>query len=311
MKILVVDDEKDLAGMIKSAVELKYKTEVLMAQNGHDGLEVIRKEKPNYVISDIMMPDMDGLEMIRSLREEENNTPVIFVSAFVNIENTMEAIRLGAADFIRKPFKIHELYHSLDRLIELDKPQEQFTQSLSALGKMNWEFATKDFNVQLFASQLAQFVTKSRTIPIHEKNSFYVVVSEALLNAREHGNLEMRSHVKDEDMAEYERLMSERLRNPVMANRKIHITFEHANRDIKITISDEGSGFDHRLIDSEEFYSHDNLMKQHGKGLLIVKNYMDSVIFNDKGNTITLIKSIKKASKNLLKKTLNIQNKRV
>lgn len=295
MKILVVDDERDLAEMIKSAVEMQYNSTVLLAYNGHEGLSILEADPPDLVISDITMPDMDGLDMIRGLRKKRKDMPVIIITAYDHIENTVAAIRLGAMDFIRKPFKIEELYFSLDRILKMRHGPIDRAADLKQAGRLLWNYRTNNCDVSELASYLSMLITQAGLCSSHDFNSFYVVIYEAITNAREHGNLEMPSHFKDEDIHHYYAMMNERLNDETFAKRKINIELQYNDHEIMLKIRDEGNGFDHSVFDADSFYTNDHILKHYGKGLIIIKSYMDKVCFNDKGNEILLVKKISPA----------------
>ncbi|MCI8454666.1 MAG: response regulator [Lachnospiraceae bacterium] len=110
-KVLVVDDELFVRKGIVSEtdwVSLGFET-VLEAANGQEALEVIHREAPDLLVCDIRMPKMNGLELLKKLREEENRLPVIFLTAYSEFEYAKEALKLYAFDYILKPFEDGEL----------------------------------------------------------------------------------------------------------------------------------------------------------------------------------------------------------
>jgi DNA-binding response OmpR family regulator len=110
--VLVVDDELDLLEIVKSHLEY-YR--VLTASSGKEGLEIAAREKPQLIILDIGMPHMDGFEMLHQLREIEalKKTPVLMLTAQGQSRNIFEAERLGAMDFVIKPFTREQLLESV------------------------------------------------------------------------------------------------------------------------------------------------------------------------------------------------------
>lgn len=113
-KILVVDDDeviREVLGMILS------KCEVLTAANGKEALEILEREKPDLVITDFVMPEMDGLELTRRIHDLDSSIPVIVVSAFVG-SRVEEIKRSGARAWIEKPFKKVELLEIVKKLIK-------------------------------------------------------------------------------------------------------------------------------------------------------------------------------------------------
>ena len=105
--ILVVDDEYRLVSLVEQyLVQEGYR--VVTANNGKMALEVARRSRPDLVVLDLMMPEMDGLEFIR-LHRAEQNTPIILLTARVEDEDKIIGLELGADDYITKPFRPREL----------------------------------------------------------------------------------------------------------------------------------------------------------------------------------------------------------
>src|SRR5688500_5051630 len=105
--ILVVDDEKRLVSLVESYLTQEgYR--VVTAHNGEDALAVARREKPDLIVLDVMMPEMDGYEFMRKHRAE-NNTPIILLHARVDEEEQVIGLEIGADDYMTKPFRPREL----------------------------------------------------------------------------------------------------------------------------------------------------------------------------------------------------------
>ena len=105
--ILVVDDEKRLVSVVEAYLEQEgYR--VVKAYNGREALHVARDEKPDLIILDVMMPEMDGLEFMRNHRKEKG-TPIILLTAKVESDDRVIGLELGADDYVTKPFRPREL----------------------------------------------------------------------------------------------------------------------------------------------------------------------------------------------------------
>lgn len=105
--ILIVDDEKRMVSLLKSYFEQEgYR--VAAAYNGREALDIARRERPDLVILDIMMPEMNGYEFMRA-RRAESDTPIIMLTAKVEDEDKIIGLELGADDYVTKPFKPREL----------------------------------------------------------------------------------------------------------------------------------------------------------------------------------------------------------
>lgn len=106
-KVLVVDDEERLVSLVKAYLE-QGGFRVATAKNGRDALFIARQEKPDLILLDIMMPEMDGHEFMRVHRQEQN-TPIILLTANVDEDDKVIGLELGADDYITKPFSPREL----------------------------------------------------------------------------------------------------------------------------------------------------------------------------------------------------------
>jgi DNA-binding NtrC family response regulator len=103
--ILIVDDEQSYRQLLSLVFEGDGHT-IRTASNGREALELLQQEPADVVISDVRMPDMDGIEMLSSLRETQPDLGVVLMTAFASVETAREAFKLGADDFIQKPFDV-------------------------------------------------------------------------------------------------------------------------------------------------------------------------------------------------------------
>jgi DNA-binding response OmpR family regulator len=122
IKLLTIDDELDVCEFIRDFfTQMGYK--VFIALNGKDALAVVKKEKPKIVFLDVIMPQMNGLEVLRQIKEFEPGIKVIMVSVADDKETKEKAQQLGADEFIKKPFSRRYLEEVvIQKVIELAKP---------------------------------------------------------------------------------------------------------------------------------------------------------------------------------------------
>lgn len=107
-KILVVEDESKIARFIE--LELKYEGyEVIIASDGRTGLEQYQALKPDLIVLDLMLPRMSGIEVCRRIRQTDENTPVIMLTAKDDVTDKVMGLDMGADDYMTKPFEIEEL----------------------------------------------------------------------------------------------------------------------------------------------------------------------------------------------------------
>jgi len=106
-RVLVIDDEPGIRASLKMVLEPTY--EVLCAPNGHEGVHLFHTESPDLVLLDVMLPDTDGLVLLKTFGSEDRIVPVIMLTALKTVKTAVEAMKMGAADYLTKPFDIEEL----------------------------------------------------------------------------------------------------------------------------------------------------------------------------------------------------------
>src|SRR5208282_871708 len=115
--ILVVDDEEAIREVVSTMLESRgYRCTAV--SNGRAAQEVVRRETPDLVLSDMIMPEMDGIRLLSWLREHDPEVPVIMVTAIHDISTALEAIRRGAYDYILKPFEKDQLFLGVGRALQ-------------------------------------------------------------------------------------------------------------------------------------------------------------------------------------------------
>lgn len=127
--ILLVEDEKTLSSIISDTLENEGFS-ILQAFDGQEGLRLFIEKQPDLLIADVMMPGMDGFEMVRTIRITDKTTPILFLTARSSIEDLVSGFEIGANDYLRKPFKMLELIIRvkalLNRVIAEEKEQTLF-----------------------------------------------------------------------------------------------------------------------------------------------------------------------------------------
>ena len=118
LKVVVVEDEELVRKGIVLTVDWAGAGCAVVgeAANGEEGLEVIRRYRPDLIVTDIRMPKLDGIEMLRRLREEGNRAHVVFLTAYSDFSYAQSALKLGAADYLLKPFHDGELEETIARI---------------------------------------------------------------------------------------------------------------------------------------------------------------------------------------------------
>ena len=108
IKVLLVEDETSLAMILSDTLEAQG-FEMRTARDGEEGLRMFDEQKPDVLVADVMMPKMDGFEMVRRIRKTDSRTPVLFLTARSAVNDVVEGFELGGNDYLKKPFAIQEL----------------------------------------------------------------------------------------------------------------------------------------------------------------------------------------------------------
>ena len=116
INVLLVEDEQTLAMIIKDTLE-DQGFSIRIANEGRTGLKNFFENKPDILVADVMMPLMDGFEMVRQIRQTDKTTPVLFLTARSAIKDVVEGFELGANDYLKKPFGMQELIVRLKALL--------------------------------------------------------------------------------------------------------------------------------------------------------------------------------------------------
>ncbi|KRD12858.1 two-component system response regulator [Flavobacterium sp. Root901] len=141
-KILYTEDDETLAFLTKDNLE-QNNYEVIHCKDGKSGLETFKNEDFDICIFDIMMPKMDGFELAEEVRKIDVDVPIIFLSAKTLKEDRIKGLRLGADDYLVKPFSIEELILKIEVFLKRSQKNNKIEKSVYEIGK--YQFDTKNF----------------------------------------------------------------------------------------------------------------------------------------------------------------------
>jgi two-component system, OmpR family, response regulator VicR len=160
-KILLVEDDLNLGEILREYLEMKgYKT--TLCRDGVEGLQVFKKYKFDLCILDIMMPKKDGFTLAKEIRQIDEKTPFIFLTAKSMKEDTLEGLRMGADDYITKPFSMEELLLRLKAILKRVYPRNQELQpSVYHFGKFTFD---ADSHLLQWDQQSAKLTTKEAAL---------------------------------------------------------------------------------------------------------------------------------------------------
>ena len=290
---LVIDDSEDVRHQL--ATFLRHRGyHVLIAKDGIEGLQAFRSARSNVIFVDLRMPRMDGVEFLREALLIDPEAHVIVITAYGNEEKILHALRLGAANFFKKPLDFQEVNEALSSLESsiLASEGHQFDHTFLVEEGMKLEIPN-DLNA---VSPVVNRITASLKYVFDGQTVHGVqgALIEMIVNAIEHGNLgisyEEKTNALEEDRLN--ELILEKSGQPELARRRVHINYTLTQEKVLYEIEDEGDGFDiHDLPDPGE---PENLWLGHGRGILMTRALMDEVHYSEKGNVVSLAKILPK-----------------
>ncbi len=289
--VLVVDDssvDRSRIGglLVKSELNVEY------AVNGAEALRRIAEVGPDLVLTDLIMPEMDGLELVAAVVAQFPLIPVILMTGRGNEETAVRALRAGATSYVPKSMLQTFLLETVQSVLNAAEQEQCEIRLFDCLRRSDTTFQLRN-DVNMIAPLVNHLHRTIRAIGVCDHTCgirVSVALEEAINNAMFHGNLEITSAERTGDRETYRVLLAERLRTPPYCERMIGVQAKVSPEEAVFIIRDQGPGFDpHNLPDPTD---PENLEKASGRGLLLMRTFMDSVEFNRVGNEVTMVKRL-------------------
>ncbi len=292
-RLLVVDDEESIREMLHDTLHEAGSYDVDTASDGRMALQKLCSSSFDLVITDLRMPEMDGARLLDITRHEFPDIPVVVITGYARLETAIEALRLGAANFITKPFRLVEILDVVDKSLKRKRAREIPQRVLPCLVSENLVFHIPPF-LETKSGVIHYLTDKLVGVGICDESARYFVtvsLDEALTNAIFYGCLEVPSGLRETDTGSdiFNRLVNERLANPEYTSRPITIEMDLSPQQVTYRITDPGPGFDPPDLRTSKVEPTD-LSRLHGRGILLISCFMDEVSYNKKGNQITITK---------------------
>ena len=289
-KFLVVDDspvDRRLAGTVLEKLE---GASVSYACNGLKALEQLVIEPPDVIITDIQMPELDGLQLVLEVRRKHPQIPVVLMTSRGSEDMAGRALEAGAAAYVPKRRLLQDLAATVERVLSFTYINRQTSRVMQRLENQDSSFVLEnDLSLLLsLATHLRDTVnTIWRCDPV-QLLRIGMALEEALVNACLHGNLELDSELREADEELFQQLSRQRATQSPFNERRIFVDAQCTPSTFQCVIRDEGRGFDPSQLPDP--FSADALERNTGRGLTLIRSFMDDVQFSDRGNEILLIK---------------------
>ncbi len=288
--ILVAEDSPTQAFQFQYLLE-EAGYEVRLTNNGRDAVEQVRIRQPDLVVTDLEMPEMNGLEVVETLHREFPKLPVVLITARGSELIASQALRRGAASYVPKQNLEADLIPTLQRILAIIAAGRRSERLGCFLDRTETRYLLEN-DITVVPVLIARFQDDLRQLGVCDEGGAMQVATaldEALTNAIVHGNLEVASELrKIENGRPYARTITQRLAESPFKDRRVMVSAKASRDEVEFIIRDEGPGFDVGGIPDPT--NPENLAKVSGRGLLLINAFMDEVRHSETGNEITMVK---------------------
>jgi len=295
-RILVAEDSATQAAQIRGLLE-EADYQVELVSNGKEALQRLRSGPGvDLVLTDMVMPEMDGLQLVRAIRVHHSGIPVILMTSQGTDAIAIEALEDGAAGYVPKSQANLRLADEVAQVLHVSQINRSYEQLLGCLVRNEFSFQlTNDVAlIDPLIDLLLQMMMGMKLCDSTDRIRVGLAIEQALLNALYRGNLEItatqipstRELLLQESLSAD--LVQQRLLQARYCERKIFLDAVMSADEARFVVRDQGPGFDiSKLPDRGD---PDALEREGGRGLLLIHTFMDEVTFNAVGNEITMLK---------------------
>lgn len=298
--LLVVDDSRVDRRLVGGLLQKTGEYEIIYAENGRDALERLELDIPDAVLTDLHMPEINGLELVQAIKSDYPLIPVLLMTAQGSEELAVEALRLGAASYVTKRRLGEDLISTIHQILEAASSNRGETRLLNRIASVETSYILPNETklVHALSAQVRDTMRAMRIFPENDRLRISIAFEESLLNALYHGNLEVDSELRDQDHCAYEDLARRRSLQPPYIDRQLHVDISLTQEAVKFSVRDEGPGFDPEAIPDPT--DPEYLDRPSGRGMLLMKSFMDELSYDDGGRQVTMMKKAPPPESNII-----------
>jgi CheY-like chemotaxis protein len=295
--VLVVDDSAIDRRLVGGLLGKASDWQIEYAADGAEALERAEKSLPDLIVTDLHMPQMDGLELVRAMRDRHPEVPVILMTAYGSEAFAVEALEQGAASYVPKSQLADKLCETVREILARASAHRSYEKLLSQLNRSEFTFFVELGNdaslIDPMVDLVQQTAARARLCDSGGQLRIGVALREALLNALLHGNLEIPLEHMDDARDQLQRqrhlpIQSDRPDQQAFGDRRIFVNVRISTEEARFVIRDEGPGFDVSAVPSS--WEPGGLEQQGSRSLSLIRAFMDEVVYSEAGNEVTLIK---------------------
>ncbi len=289
--VLVVDDSEVDRRLIGGILE-RGEHSLAYAANGLEALSYLDRSLPDLIVTDLRMPNMDGLELVRAVRARYPAVPVILMTGHGSETLAVEALKQGAAGYVPKLQIPEMLAGTVDEVLTLARIDRDHEKLLSCLNRSEFTFFMELENDLSLVEPLIKLVKQAvgcmGLCDFTEQVRIGVALKQAVLNAMLRGNLELGPQPTDAAQVSDAALIDQRRKQPPYCDRGVLVDVKISTEEARFVIRDEGPGFDVASVPDPTDAAGEHATG--GRGLALMRAFMDQVTFNDVGNQVTMVK---------------------
>jgi CheY-like chemotaxis protein len=292
--VLVVDDNPGDRDLLQAHLEGVQGIRLEFAGDGDEALALLQRRQPDLILSDLRMPRMSGIELVKHIRHHHPQVPVILITSFGNEQIAVEALRQGAASYVSKNAIDTLLLPTIRDVLQVVHRGHQRDQLMAHLRshETRLRLGNDPDLIPSLVRYLVGNLERNRLCDPRDLTRVGVALQEAMDNAIYHGNLEIGSELREQDPGLYYRTAEDRRQKPPYRERLVEVLALESPEQVLYRITDAGPGFDPASVPNPT--DPDNMDKVSGRGLLLIRTFMDHVEHNDRGNEITMIRRFRR-----------------
>jgi CheY-like chemotaxis protein len=294
-RVLVVDDSAVDRRFVGGLLAKGNRYQVDFAEDGSQALSQIRQAVPDLIVTDLQMPNRNGLELVAAVRMHHPGVPIILMTGHGSEALAVEALQRGAAGYVPKPQLGERLIESVDEALSMSRADRTYERLISCLHKCTFTFELDNDPglVDPLVDLVQQIVAGMKLTDATGRFRVGAALKEALLNAIFRGNLEISFQQmqaarvsliegKEED------LVQKRRSQAPYRDRKVRVNVTIDTGEARFVVRDEGPGFNPASLPPPG--QPGSLDPETGRGLVLIRAFMDEVTYSDRGNEVTLLK---------------------
>ena len=293
-KVLVVDDSAVDRRFVGGLLQRESSYLVEFAEDGADALSKIRQGAPDVIVTDLQMPNRNGLELVSAVRMHHAGIPIILMTGHGSEGLAVEALQRGASGYVPKPQLAEHLLDAVSQALSLAQADHTYERLISCLSKCEFDFELDNDPelVDALVDLVQQMASGMRLTDATGRFRLGAAIKEALHNGLYRGNLDISSaqapEVRGELDGQVAGLVNQRRTKSPYRERKLSVKVEMNLEQARFVIRDGGAGFQVSKIPPPG--GPGSLDSQSGRGLVLMRAFLDEVSYNDRGNEVTLVK---------------------